>query len=441
MTVEPTDKLLVNRDGSSFYINAENMAELRDTDLMLVCRDGYSYKATGKEIKDSTGGNPVAPTIGDAVLTGPSSFAGGTFETTLTEYNSGNPIAQQSLKAKVVGPYAVVGETSPITDIGESVIYSDNFSGNPVLYPSNDTGPFKPDIGYIFGTSQAPSFTYSGPTISGIGKLEVAWMGANSSYGNNTITLTSGGVDYTVKHAGNSTSVPTFVEILTGNFSFNTFTINKLSQNSGGFAGFRINGERLLDIEGRLLTLTDDTNLHNGLFEVDDVVKASNQITAFSSQVSNGSPGLYSNGSSISPFTVADWDNMVATDPLYGPTNTSAGAACIRVASPQTPMNDAITITTSGEPFIVRWRNYTISYGEVTISATGATLSGSTVTTNVYVDTTIVPDNGVTEVKLSFTQGFAFGYIESTIATITAISAEGVTPPTMTVSGGRLDRR
>ena len=55
MTVEPTDKLLVNRDGSSFYINAENMAELRDTDLMLVCRDGY-YKATGKEIKDSTGG-------------------------------------------------------------------------------------------------------------------------------------------------------------------------------------------------------------------------------------------------------------------------------------------------------------------------------------------------------------------------------------------------
>ena len=68
MTVEPTDKFLVNRDGSSYYINAENMAELRDTDLMLVCRDGASYKATGQDIKDSLGGGGSPPTIETAVL-------------------------------------------------------------------------------------------------------------------------------------------------------------------------------------------------------------------------------------------------------------------------------------------------------------------------------------------------------------------------------------
>ena len=54
MTVNDTDKFLVNRSNSSYQIGAKDlMAELQDTDLMLVNRGGVSYKATGAEIKDS----------------------------------------------------------------------------------------------------------------------------------------------------------------------------------------------------------------------------------------------------------------------------------------------------------------------------------------------------------------------------------------------------
>ena len=54
MTVNDTDKFLVNRSGSSYHLEAQNlMAELQDDDLMLVNRSGKSYKATGAEIKES----------------------------------------------------------------------------------------------------------------------------------------------------------------------------------------------------------------------------------------------------------------------------------------------------------------------------------------------------------------------------------------------------
>ena len=66
MTVNDTDKFLVNRSGSSYHLEAQNlMAELQDDDLMLVNRAGKSYKATGAEIKDSLGpeASIVKPTI------------------------------------------------------------------------------------------------------------------------------------------------------------------------------------------------------------------------------------------------------------------------------------------------------------------------------------------------------------------------------------------
>ena len=54
MSLNDTDKFLVNRTGSSYNLEAQNlMAELLDDDLMLVNRDGVSYKATGAEIKES----------------------------------------------------------------------------------------------------------------------------------------------------------------------------------------------------------------------------------------------------------------------------------------------------------------------------------------------------------------------------------------------------
>ena len=56
MTVNNTDTFLVERSGTSYKLQAQNlMADLQDTDLMLVERSGTSYKATGLDIKNSLG--------------------------------------------------------------------------------------------------------------------------------------------------------------------------------------------------------------------------------------------------------------------------------------------------------------------------------------------------------------------------------------------------
>ena len=52
MTVNPTDKFLVNRSGSSYHVEKQNlMAQLEDDDLLLVNRSNKSYKITGAEFK------------------------------------------------------------------------------------------------------------------------------------------------------------------------------------------------------------------------------------------------------------------------------------------------------------------------------------------------------------------------------------------------------
>ena len=77
MTVNDTDKFLVNRSGSSYHLEAQNlMAELQDDDLMLVNRSGKSYKATGAEIKGSLSQGPSA-TINKPYIVSPSDGAGG----------------------------------------------------------------------------------------------------------------------------------------------------------------------------------------------------------------------------------------------------------------------------------------------------------------------------------------------------------------------------
>lgn len=56
MTVNNTDTFLVERSGTSYKLQAQNlMADLQDNDLMLVERSGTSYKATGLDIKNSLG--------------------------------------------------------------------------------------------------------------------------------------------------------------------------------------------------------------------------------------------------------------------------------------------------------------------------------------------------------------------------------------------------
>ena len=61
MTVKDGDKFLVNRSNQSFHLNVEDMAKLRDDDLLMVSRGGQAYKATGADIKDSLQSITVTP--------------------------------------------------------------------------------------------------------------------------------------------------------------------------------------------------------------------------------------------------------------------------------------------------------------------------------------------------------------------------------------------
>ena len=53
MTLQNTDKFLVNRGGASFQLEHQNfMTDLRSDDLLLVNRGGKSYSATGMVIQN-----------------------------------------------------------------------------------------------------------------------------------------------------------------------------------------------------------------------------------------------------------------------------------------------------------------------------------------------------------------------------------------------------
>ena len=64
MTVQNSDKFLVNRSNVSYQVEAQNlMATIQDDDLMLVNRENVSYKVTGLEVKESLDPGPPALTL------------------------------------------------------------------------------------------------------------------------------------------------------------------------------------------------------------------------------------------------------------------------------------------------------------------------------------------------------------------------------------------
>ena len=117
--IQDTDLFLVNRNNSTGTIPASDlMAEILDDDLMLVNRAGVTHKVTGLEVKDSLGPKDEPPSMTGATLAGTGAgFSGQTYTTTLQNYNSGVPEADQTMLAKVTGALSVAGETSPITGI------------------------------------------------------------------------------------------------------------------------------------------------------------------------------------------------------------------------------------------------------------------------------------------------------------------------------------
>ena len=68
-TLEPTtDKLIVQRGSDLFTTTVENMSTIQDDDLVLIGRGSESYKITGKEFKEQSGGGGVSTRLASEAL-------------------------------------------------------------------------------------------------------------------------------------------------------------------------------------------------------------------------------------------------------------------------------------------------------------------------------------------------------------------------------------
>ena len=119
MTLQNNDQFLVDRGNTPYSVDSQTLvAKLQDSDLMLVCRSGVPYKATGAEIKSSLGSPGVNPGLNDITLN-PSTPGSGT---------EADPYI---LQTQVVAPYGSTTQSvETITIIGQppeaQVIWKDS---------------------------------------------------------------------------------------------------------------------------------------------------------------------------------------------------------------------------------------------------------------------------------------------------------------------------
>ena len=119
MTVDPTDKFLVNRSGSSYHVDQQDlMAQLEDDDLLLVNRNSKSYKITGAEFKDSLSSPPIIQSV---TLTeddpAGARFTSQDFTTTAVMLDNGTPASTKSIRGWVEGSLTEKIETDTITAV------------------------------------------------------------------------------------------------------------------------------------------------------------------------------------------------------------------------------------------------------------------------------------------------------------------------------------
>tara|TARA_R110002012_G_scaffold37590_3_gene105191 strand:+ start:131 stop:2224 length:2094 start_codon:yes stop_codon:yes gene_type:complete len=120
MTVEPTDTLAVARESTLYSVQVENlMANVQDTDLLVLSRNDIAYKVTGAELKGSV--EPaVAPVINTVALTesnpdvGPR-FTEQTFNVSVDMTANGYPVSEKAIDAYVKGSLTIQYVSDPIT--------------------------------------------------------------------------------------------------------------------------------------------------------------------------------------------------------------------------------------------------------------------------------------------------------------------------------------
>ena len=125
MTLQNTDKFLVNRSGSSYHVEFQNiMSTIQDTDLLLVNRGGKSYKVTWGEIKNELGPSGTPPSIESIFVnevdpTG-DRFTDKDFVATVTMSEEGDPVSVKTFVSYVEGKFTKKLQTDEITDWNDS---------------------------------------------------------------------------------------------------------------------------------------------------------------------------------------------------------------------------------------------------------------------------------------------------------------------------------
>ena len=97
-TVNPTDKVLVNRAGIDHSTPAA-MSTVKDTDLLLINRAGVDYKCTFADWKNSQKKAPDVGAVTLADVAGGARFTSTAFPVSATMTEDGIPTSTKKLKA------------------------------------------------------------------------------------------------------------------------------------------------------------------------------------------------------------------------------------------------------------------------------------------------------------------------------------------------------
>ena len=107
------DNIFVSRDNNTYQIDMASSGSLKDTDFVIVNRDGVLYKATG----DRFGKPPAAPEITQVILqqnqTNENRYTSNSF-TSIVASNEENPTATTLMTAEVEGALSIEAATEPI---------------------------------------------------------------------------------------------------------------------------------------------------------------------------------------------------------------------------------------------------------------------------------------------------------------------------------------
>ena len=318
MTLQDTDKFLVERSNTSSTLQKDQiMAELLDTDLMLVSRSGVPFKATGLEIKDSLGPPLNAPIIDTVALSevDPEGerYTGKSFSTAINcKPISSVPITYE-LKATSEGTLVKQPETSVITGVSSSsTTYSSYLSGtnagtSDVLVVENPEyvfdGSTSTEAAAINGVPGDTTIVFELPeAIDFADKVEIWCTNGNLNSVDQFVDVNDTGLPGLI----NTNFEPNrYAEVATGPGLLKKISIQNTNATRGisRLSAIRVDGKVLTDGDVlTTLTLTDDTDL--ALFTPDMVVNQNSSGTPVSSEITSVDLQL---------LTTAGTDNSINT--------------------------------------------------------------------------------------------------------------------------------